>query len=186
MSRPRPGRALRRPGAAGPGRPGPRCRRLVGTGMTDRRRPPGALTCLAVEGRFLQAADAAGLRAEATRAEAEGAAALFVSAGALGDPIVLAAALAPVVPRLLLGAPDRVGPRRPSSRAAGPRPHVPRPCLRGPERPLLRPAVRCATGRGHLPLPGPVAFGGSGQRRSRVIRSERRRTAPGRRGRGAH
>jgi alkanesulfonate monooxygenase SsuD/methylene tetrahydromethanopterin reductase-like flavin-dependent oxidoreductase (luciferase family) len=57
-----------------------------------------------VEGRFLQAADAAGLRAEAARAGAEGAAALFVSAGALGDPIVLAAGLAPVVPQLLLGA----------------------------------------------------------------------------------
>ena len=66
--------------------------------------PPGALTCLAVEGRFLQVADAARLRAEAARAGAEGAAALFVSAGALGDPIVQAAGLAPVVPQLLLGA----------------------------------------------------------------------------------
>ena len=32
--RARPGRAVRRPGAAGSGRPRPRCRRLVGTGMT--------------------------------------------------------------------------------------------------------------------------------------------------------
>ena len=57
-----------------------------------------------MEGRFLQAADAAGLRAEAAGAGAEGAAAVFVSASALGDPIVLAAGLAPVVPQLLLGA----------------------------------------------------------------------------------
>lgn len=57
-----------------------------------------------MEGRFLKATDAAGLRAEATRADAEGAAAVFVSDSGLGDPIVLAAGLAPVVPRLLLGA----------------------------------------------------------------------------------
>jgi alkanesulfonate monooxygenase SsuD/methylene tetrahydromethanopterin reductase-like flavin-dependent oxidoreductase (luciferase family) len=57
-----------------------------------------------VDGRFLQANDMAGLRAEASRAEAEGAAAVFVRAGELGDPIVLAAGLAPDVPRVLLGA----------------------------------------------------------------------------------
>jgi alkanesulfonate monooxygenase SsuD/methylene tetrahydromethanopterin reductase-like flavin-dependent oxidoreductase (luciferase family) len=57
-----------------------------------------------VEGRFLQAGDTAGLRAEATRAGAEGAAAVFLSETALGDPIVLAAGLAPLVPRVLLGA----------------------------------------------------------------------------------
>jgi alkanesulfonate monooxygenase SsuD/methylene tetrahydromethanopterin reductase-like flavin-dependent oxidoreductase (luciferase family) len=57
-----------------------------------------------VEGRFLQAQDTAGLRAEATRAGAEGAAAVFLSQSALGDPIVLAAGLAPLVPRVLLGA----------------------------------------------------------------------------------
>jgi alkanesulfonate monooxygenase SsuD/methylene tetrahydromethanopterin reductase-like flavin-dependent oxidoreductase (luciferase family) len=57
-----------------------------------------------VEGRFLQAGDTAGLRAEATRASAEGAAAVFLSESALGDPIVLAAGLAPLVPRVLLGA----------------------------------------------------------------------------------
>jgi alkanesulfonate monooxygenase SsuD/methylene tetrahydromethanopterin reductase-like flavin-dependent oxidoreductase (luciferase family) len=57
-----------------------------------------------VEGRFLQAGDTAGLRAEATRADAEGVAAVFVSESVLGDPIVLAAGLAPLVPRVLLGA----------------------------------------------------------------------------------
>lgn len=57
-----------------------------------------------MDGRFLQANDAGALRAEAARAEAEGAAAVFVRAGELGDPIVLAAGLAPDVPRLLLGA----------------------------------------------------------------------------------
>jgi alkanesulfonate monooxygenase SsuD/methylene tetrahydromethanopterin reductase-like flavin-dependent oxidoreductase (luciferase family) len=57
-----------------------------------------------VEGRFLQAADAAGLQADAARAGAEGAAAVFVSAGPLGDPIVQAAGLAPTVRELLLGA----------------------------------------------------------------------------------
>jgi alkanesulfonate monooxygenase SsuD/methylene tetrahydromethanopterin reductase-like flavin-dependent oxidoreductase (luciferase family) len=57
-----------------------------------------------VEGRFLRAGDTAGLRAEATRADAEGAAAVFLSESALGDPIVLAAGLAPLVPRVLLGA----------------------------------------------------------------------------------
>jgi alkanesulfonate monooxygenase SsuD/methylene tetrahydromethanopterin reductase-like flavin-dependent oxidoreductase (luciferase family) len=57
-----------------------------------------------VEGRFLQANDTAGLRAEATRASAEGAAAVFLSESALGDPIVLAAGLAPGLPRVLLGA----------------------------------------------------------------------------------
>lgn len=63
-----------------------------------------ALTCLAVNARFLEAGDLAGLRAEATRAAAEGAAAVFLRESPLGDPIVLAAGLGPVVPRLLLGA----------------------------------------------------------------------------------
>jgi alkanesulfonate monooxygenase SsuD/methylene tetrahydromethanopterin reductase-like flavin-dependent oxidoreductase (luciferase family) len=57
-----------------------------------------------VEGRFLQAHDAAGLRAESALACAEGAAAVFVSQSDLGDPIVLAAGLAPEVPGMLLGA----------------------------------------------------------------------------------
>jgi alkanesulfonate monooxygenase SsuD/methylene tetrahydromethanopterin reductase-like flavin-dependent oxidoreductase (luciferase family) len=56
-----------------------------------------------VEARFLQAGDLAGLREEATRAEAQGAAAVFLREGHLGDPLVLAAGLGPVVPGLLLG-----------------------------------------------------------------------------------
>ena len=63
-----------------------------------------ALTCLAVEARFLGAGDVAGLRAEAARAQAQGAAAVFVSDGPLGDPFVVAAGLAPVLPEVLLGA----------------------------------------------------------------------------------
>jgi alkanesulfonate monooxygenase SsuD/methylene tetrahydromethanopterin reductase-like flavin-dependent oxidoreductase (luciferase family) len=51
----------------------------------------------------------AGLRAQAARAADEGAAAVFLSASALGDPIVLAAGLAPVLPRLLLGARFELG-----------------------------------------------------------------------------
>jgi alkanesulfonate monooxygenase SsuD/methylene tetrahydromethanopterin reductase-like flavin-dependent oxidoreductase (luciferase family) len=57
-----------------------------------------------VEGRFLQADEVAGLREEAGTAEAHGATAVFLSAGPLGDPIVLAAGLAPEVPDMLLGA----------------------------------------------------------------------------------
>jgi len=60
-----------------------------------------------VEGRFLQAGDAAGLRAQALRAADEGAGAVFVGEGALGDPFVLLAGLSTSVPRILLGA--RVG-----------------------------------------------------------------------------
>ena len=57
-----------------------------------------------MDGRFLQAGDVAGLRAQAVSAEAQGAGVLFVSEGPLGDPIVLAAGLGPSVPRVLLGA----------------------------------------------------------------------------------
>ncbi len=53
----------------------------------------------------------AGLRAEAVRAEAEGAGAVFVSEGELGDPVVLAAGLAPDVPRVLLGARIQLDPQ---------------------------------------------------------------------------
>ncbi len=60
-----------------------------------------------MEGRFLQASDTAGLRAAAARARAEGAAAVLVSEDALGDPIVLAAGLGPLIPGILLGA--RIG-----------------------------------------------------------------------------
>jgi Luciferase-like monooxygenase len=81
----------------------------VGTGRHGRG-PAGALTCLAVEGRFLQATDAAGLRAEATRVAAQGVGAVFLSEGALGDPIVLAAGLSSCVPDLLLGVRIGLGP----------------------------------------------------------------------------
>jgi alkanesulfonate monooxygenase SsuD/methylene tetrahydromethanopterin reductase-like flavin-dependent oxidoreductase (luciferase family) len=63
-----------------------------------------------VEGRFLQAADLAGLRQQAAQAAAQGAAAVFLSTGSQGDPIVLAAGLAPVVPDVLLGARIELGP----------------------------------------------------------------------------
>jgi alkanesulfonate monooxygenase SsuD/methylene tetrahydromethanopterin reductase-like flavin-dependent oxidoreductase (luciferase family) len=63
-----------------------------------------------VEGRFLQAADVAELRRQATRVAAEGAAAVFLCSGPRGDPIVLAAGLAPVVPDVLLGARIELGP----------------------------------------------------------------------------
>jgi hypothetical protein len=46
----------------------------------------------------------AGLRTVARRAEADGAGALFVSEGVLGDPFVLAAALSVSVPGVFLGA----------------------------------------------------------------------------------
>jgi alkanesulfonate monooxygenase SsuD/methylene tetrahydromethanopterin reductase-like flavin-dependent oxidoreductase (luciferase family) len=45
----------------------------------------------------------AGLRAEAARAQAQGAAAVFLSDGPLGDPFVVAAGLAPVLSGMLLG-----------------------------------------------------------------------------------
>ncbi len=57
-----------------------------------------------MDGRFLQADDVAALRAQAVSAREAGAGALFVGEGPLGDPIVLAAGLSPVVPDLLLGA----------------------------------------------------------------------------------
>jgi alkanesulfonate monooxygenase SsuD/methylene tetrahydromethanopterin reductase-like flavin-dependent oxidoreductase (luciferase family) len=64
-----------------------------------------------VEGRFLQAADVAGLCQQATQAAAKGAAAVFLRSGPLGDPIVLAAGLGPVVPDVLLGARIELGPQ---------------------------------------------------------------------------
>ena len=68
-----------------------------------RAAPASALVCVAVDARFLQAGDVAGLRAEAARAGAGGAVVLFVSRGALGDPFVLAAGLSLSVPRALVG-----------------------------------------------------------------------------------
>jgi len=56
-----------------------------------------------VDGRFLQGGDVAELRDQAVRAEADGAGAVFVSDGPLGDPVVLAAGLASLVHRVLLG-----------------------------------------------------------------------------------
>ena len=62
----------------------------------------------------------AGLRAEATRAAAEGAAAVFLSEGPLGDPIVLAAGLGPLVPGCPAGRPDRAAARRSAIRPCSP------------------------------------------------------------------
>ena len=80
----------------------------VETGVGARRLTPlaahCALTCLAVEGRFLQAGDTAGLRAEAVQAEAEGAAAVFLRAGDWATPSSWRPGWRPIVPRVLLGA----------------------------------------------------------------------------------
>jgi alkanesulfonate monooxygenase SsuD/methylene tetrahydromethanopterin reductase-like flavin-dependent oxidoreductase (luciferase family) len=68
---------------------------------------PGAVSCLAVDGRslrVLQAADVAGLRAEALRAAQEGMEAVLVGEGPLGDPFVLLASLSDAVPGVWLGA----------------------------------------------------------------------------------
>lgn len=64
----------------------------------------GAVTCVAVDGRFLEAGDVAGLRAEAARARQEGAGAVLLGPGQVGDPFVLLAALSEEVPEVLLGA----------------------------------------------------------------------------------
>jgi alkanesulfonate monooxygenase SsuD/methylene tetrahydromethanopterin reductase-like flavin-dependent oxidoreductase (luciferase family) len=56
-----------------------------------------------VEGRLLQADDAAGLLGQALDAEAGGAGAVLVAEGPLGDPFVLAAGVSQVVPRILVG-----------------------------------------------------------------------------------
>jgi alkanesulfonate monooxygenase SsuD/methylene tetrahydromethanopterin reductase-like flavin-dependent oxidoreductase (luciferase family) len=60
-----------------------------------------------VDGRFLQAEDVVSLSDAGRQAEAEGAAAVFVGLGRLGDPFVILAALSVVLPQVLLGA--RVG-----------------------------------------------------------------------------
>jgi alkanesulfonate monooxygenase SsuD/methylene tetrahydromethanopterin reductase-like flavin-dependent oxidoreductase (luciferase family) len=59
--------------------------------------------CVAVEGWKLVSSDVAGLRAEVNRAEAEGAVAVFLADGPLGDPIVLAAGLSTCTSTLFLG-----------------------------------------------------------------------------------
>jgi len=71
--------------------------------VTPDRCDGGRILFVDVEGRFLQAEDAAHLREEAARAEAGGCDAVFVGEGPLGDPVVLAAGLSPAVPRVLLG-----------------------------------------------------------------------------------
>jgi alkanesulfonate monooxygenase SsuD/methylene tetrahydromethanopterin reductase-like flavin-dependent oxidoreductase (luciferase family) len=57
-----------------------------------------------VEGHFLQADTASELRERALKATTAGAAAVVLSQGALGDPIVMAAGLALVLPESWLGA----------------------------------------------------------------------------------
>src|SRR5215472_9582956 len=64
----------------------------------------GAVSCDAVDARFIGGLDGASLREEARWAEAEGAGAVIVRAGPLGDPVVLAAGLSTAVRRVLLGA----------------------------------------------------------------------------------
>ena len=63
-----------------------------------------------MNGRFLQGADVAGLRSEATHAAEQGAVAVFLSQGPVGDPIVLAAGLSSSVPGVLLGVRMELGP----------------------------------------------------------------------------
>lgn len=63
-----------------------------------------------MKGRFLQAADADGLLAEAAQAAAQGADALFLTQGPAGDPVVLAAGLSSLVPGPLLGVRVELGP----------------------------------------------------------------------------
>ncbi len=64
---------------------------------------PGVLVCDAVDGHLLPAGTVAEMRAQARRAQAGGAAAVFVTQGPLGDPIVLAAGLAGLVPETQIG-----------------------------------------------------------------------------------
>lgn len=69
------------------------------TGATTPARP----NFVVVEGRLLQGDDLDALRRAATRAEAEGADAVFFGPGPLGDPFVLAAGLSSDVTTPLLG-----------------------------------------------------------------------------------
>jgi alkanesulfonate monooxygenase SsuD/methylene tetrahydromethanopterin reductase-like flavin-dependent oxidoreductase (luciferase family) len=63
----------------------------------------GVLVCVAVEGRFLQASTVTELRERALRATHDGAAAVLVGQGPLGDPFVLAAGLGASVPETWVG-----------------------------------------------------------------------------------
>jgi alkanesulfonate monooxygenase SsuD/methylene tetrahydromethanopterin reductase-like flavin-dependent oxidoreductase (luciferase family) len=62
-----------------------------------------------VDARFVAGSDGDSLRQQALRAEAEGSAAVIVRPGPLGDPVVLAAGLAPALHRVLVGACVAVG-----------------------------------------------------------------------------
>jgi alkanesulfonate monooxygenase SsuD/methylene tetrahydromethanopterin reductase-like flavin-dependent oxidoreductase (luciferase family) len=64
---------------------------------------PARPNFVTVEGRFLEGDDLNELRLAATRAEAEGAGAVFFGPGPLGDPFVLAAGLSTAVATPLLG-----------------------------------------------------------------------------------
>ena len=147
------------PAGRGPARPG------------GRRAGRSALTCLAVEGRFLQADDVAGLRAQARRAVDEGRRGRLRRRGPLGDPLVL---------------PGRAQPRRspgcswaPGSACSADGRH---PALLARDvtsldlvcggRSVLcfAPPFDDRARRGHRPLPGPVAGGPGGRRRPALTR----------------
>jgi luciferase-like monooxygenase len=61
------------------------------------------LVCDAVEGRVLDEPDVPALRAAAIGAEGEGASAIFLTDGALGDAISLASALSAITSTILIG-----------------------------------------------------------------------------------
>ncbi len=123
----------------------------------------------------------AGLRARALQAVGEGAGALFVRSGPLGDPLVLLAGLSPSVPRVLLGALARPGRGRSTPRPACPRRDEPRPRLRRSQRGVLHPALRRPPRRGRRPLPRPVARWPGGRRRPVLPRAGRRQPSTPRR-----
>lgn len=68
--------------------------------------------CDAVEGRFLQAADVSGLWAAAAQAEGEGAGAIFLADGPLGDAITLAGGMGVRHRSVLLGVLVALNPTR--------------------------------------------------------------------------
>lgn len=70
--------------------------------MTEELRR-GALICVAVEGRLLEAESGPELRQRAVAAAADGADAVLVSHDVLGDPIVLAGGLVDTVPETWVG-----------------------------------------------------------------------------------
>ena len=107
-------------------------------------------------------------------------AAVFLSGGDLGDPIVLAAGLAPDVPRVLLGARIELGPAGATSGHAGPRHHE-------ASTSSAEAGVSCASPHPsatrwkklHRRLPGLVACGRGGQRRTPLpVRAAANRSRP--------